>query len=91
MHSWNIASTLHGYLHIPRNRDRSLIITCIKRYGIISVDFYRVLFIVEIKVSSILVEQPAKLSSEGGGSMEREEKRDRIEAKQGNTIAGIVL
>jgi hypothetical protein len=55
------------------------------------VDFYRVLFIVEIKVSSILVEQPAKLSSEGGGSMEREEKRDRIEAKQGNTIAGIVL
>jgi hypothetical protein len=54
-------------------------------------DFYRVLFIVESKVSSILVKQSGRLSSGGGGGMEREEKRDRIEAKQSNTIAGIVL
>jgi hypothetical protein len=39
-------------------------------------DFYRVLFIVESKASSILVKQPVKLSSGGGGGMEREEKMD---------------
>jgi hypothetical protein len=54
-------------------------------------DCYRVLFIVESKFSSILVKQTGKLSSGGGGGMEREEISDRIEAKQSNTIAGIVL